>query len=72
MYVIREVEPYSRNQPISRAKIKGIVFGIYLTNEQPYEWETSEKFKSIIKYWDTLEEAQDFLRLLQRMNGVDE
>lgn len=71
MYVIREYEPYSKYAPLSCTKVHGITMGVYLENEQPYSIEDSDYVLSIIKKWDTLEEAQQFLRTVQRINGVE-
>ena len=71
MYVIREVDEFSKWAPLSRIKVRGVLLGIYWADKQPYEWEESESLQSVIKHWDTLEEAQDFLKMLQRMNGVE-
>ena len=71
MYVIREVELYSRYAPLSCAKVHGIIMGVYLEDEQPYALDEGELELALVHKWTSAQEAQQFLRQMQRINGVE-
>ena len=71
MYVIREVVPYSRYAPFATLKVRGMTMGIYATDQQPYSFEASDLEQSVAQLWPTIEEAQCYLRDMQRLNGTE-
>ena len=71
MYVIREVAPYSRYAPLATVKVRGMTMGIYATDQQPYSVEEKERERSVAQLWLTIEEAQQYLREMQRINGTE-
>ena len=71
MYVIREFEPYSRYAPLSRVKVHGIIMGVYPEDAQPYSLDESEFEASVIKKWESADDAHAYLRWMQRVNGSD-
>lgn len=71
MYVIREVAPYSRYAPFATVRVRGMTMGIYATDQQPYFVEEGELEQSVAQLWSTVEEAQHYLREMQRVNGTE-
>lgn len=71
MYVIRELVPYSRYAPLATVRVRGMTMGIYATDQQPYSFDMGELEQSVAQLWDTVEEAQQYLREMQRINGTE-
>ena len=71
MYVIREVAPYSRYAPFAKVRVRGLTMGIYAADQQPYSVEEGEREQSAAQLWHTVEEAQCYLRAIQRVNGTE-
>ena len=71
MYVIREMAPYSRYAPFATVRVRGMTMGIYATDQQPYSVDESDLEQSVAQLWPTIEEAQSYLRTMQRMNGTE-
>lgn len=45
--------------------------GVYKEGEQPYSFEESDFYQSVIYKWDSVESATEFLRRMQVLNGAE-
>lgn len=68
MYVICLYQKYWKFAPLSRVKVRGLMMGVYKEEEIPPSFSNNDK---VLYKWDSLEEATQYLREMQRLNGTD-